>query len=40
VEKDEDGNVVEDTEILEEGENFDRKQHEIERFSNVFRGCE
>jgi hypothetical protein len=32
VEKDEEGNVVEDAEILEEPESFDRRAHEIETF--------
>ncbi len=32
VEKDEDGNVVEDAEILEEAENFDKRAHEIETY--------
>ena len=35
-EKDEDGNVVEDAEIMEDKEDFDRQKHEIEMFNKCF----
>ena len=35
-EKDEEGNIIEDAEIAEEKEDFDRQKHEIEMFGHIF----
>ena len=35
-EKDEEGNIIEDAEIAEEKEDFDKQKHEIEMFGQIF----